>query len=38
MLDFDPSADIQALRSPFADIKSVVDVEGLTAEIARLNS
>ena len=37
MLDFDPSADIQALRSTFADIKAVVDVEALTAEIARLS-
>ncbi len=37
MLDFDLSADIQALRSTFADIKAVVDVEGLTAEIARLS-
>ena len=37
MLDFDLSADIQALRSTFADITSVVDVEGLNAEIARLS-
>lgn len=37
MLDFDLSADIQALRSTFADIKSVVDVEGLATEIARLS-
>jgi peptide chain release factor 2 len=37
MLDFDLSADIQALRSTFADIRSVVDVDGLTAEIARLS-
>ncbi len=37
MLDFDLSADIQALRSTFADIKSVVDVDALTAEIARLS-
>jgi peptide chain release factor 2 len=37
MLDFDLSADIQALRSTFADIKAVVDVEALTAEIARLS-
>jgi len=37
MLDFDPSADIQALRSTFADIKAVVDVEALTADIARLS-
>ena len=37
MLDFDLSADIQALRSTFADITSVVDVDALTAEIARLS-
>jgi len=37
MLDFDPSADIHALRSTFADIKAVVDVEALTADIARLS-
>jgi peptide chain release factor 2 len=37
MLDFDPSADIQALRSTFADIKAVVDVPALEAEIARLS-
>ncbi|MCP2636578.1 peptide chain release factor 2 [Microbacterium sp. HD4P20] len=37
MLDFDPSADIQALRSTFSDIKSVVDVDALTSEIARLS-
>ena len=37
MLDFDPSADIQALRSTFADIKAVVDVEALSADIARLS-
>lgn len=37
MLDFDPSADIQALRTTFADIKAVVDVDALTAEIARLS-
>lgn len=37
MLDFDPSADIQALRSTFADIKAVVDVEALNADIARLS-
>ncbi|MCT9820393.1 peptide chain release factor 2 [Microbacterium sp. W1N] len=37
MLEFDPSADIQALRSTFADIKAVVDVEALTADIARLS-
>ena len=37
MLDFDLSADIQALRSTFADIRAVVDVDALTAEIARLS-
>jgi peptide chain release factor 2 len=37
MLELDLSADIEALRSTFADIKSVVDVDALTAEIARLS-
>ena len=37
MLDFDLSADIQALRSTFADIRAVVNVDALTAEIARLS-
>ncbi|MCR2784544.1 MULTISPECIES: peptide chain release factor 2 [unclassified Microbacterium] len=37
MLEFDLSAEIQALRSTFSDIESVVDVESLTAEIARLS-
>ncbi|WP_438352647.1 peptide chain release factor 2 [Microbacterium sp. CJ88] len=37
MLDLDISADIQAVRSTFADIKAVVDVDALTAEIARLS-
>jgi peptide chain release factor 2 len=37
MLELDLSADIQALRSTFADIKAVVDVEALTQEIARLS-
>ncbi|WP_424448226.1 peptide chain release factor 2 [Microbacterium arborescens] len=37
MLEFDISADIQALRSTFADIQAVVDVEALRAEIARLS-
>jgi peptide chain release factor 2 len=37
MLEFDPSADIQALRSTFADIKAVVDVDALAAEIERLS-
>ncbi|MET0736166.1 MAG: peptide chain release factor 2 [Microbacterium sp.] len=38
MLEFDPSADIQALRSTFADIQAVVDVPALEAEIARLSA
>ncbi len=38
MLEFDPSADIQALRSTFGEIKAVVDVDALTAEIARLST
>ena len=37
MLDLDLSADIQALRSTFADIQAVVDVPNLKAEIARLS-
>ncbi|GAA3211109.1 peptide chain release factor 2 [Microbacterium terregens] len=37
MLDFDLSADIQALRSTFTDIKTVVDVDALAADIARLS-
>ncbi|WP_404433527.1 peptide chain release factor 2 [Microbacterium lacus] len=37
MLDFDPSADIQALRATFADIQAVVDVDALEAEIAALS-
>jgi peptide chain release factor 2 len=37
MLELDLSADIQALRSTFDDIRSVVDVDALTAEIARLS-
>jgi len=37
MLELDLSADIQALRSTFDDIRAVVDVESLTAEIARLS-
>ena len=37
MLEFDPSADIQALRSTFADITAVVDVPSLESEIARLS-
>jgi peptide chain release factor 2 len=38
MLDFDLSADIQALRSTFSDITAVVDVDALTAEIDRLSA
>ena len=38
MLEFDPSADIQALRSTFSDIKAVVDVDALKAEIERLSA
>ncbi|QPE03656.1 peptide chain release factor 2 [Microbacterium schleiferi] len=37
MLELDLSADIQALRSTFNDIRSVVDVDALAAEIARLS-
>lgn len=37
MLEFDPSADIQALRSTFSDIKAVVDIDALRAEIDRLS-
>ncbi len=37
MLEFDASAEIQALRSTFADITAVVDVDALRAEIARLS-
>ena len=37
MLELDLSADIQALRSTFADIQAVVDVDGLRSEIARLS-
>src|ERR1051326_1519973 len=37
MLELDLSADIQALRSTFDDIRAVVDVDALTAEIARLS-
>jgi peptide chain release factor 2 len=38
MLDIDLSSDIEALRSTFADIKAVVDVDALTAEIERLSA
>jgi peptide chain release factor 2 len=37
MLDLDLSEQIRSLRSTFADIRAVIDVEKLTAEIARLN-
>ena len=36
MLEFDPSAEIQALRSTFANIREVVDVDSVRADIARL--
>jgi peptide chain release factor 2 len=36
MLDPDFSADVQSVRATFADIKAVVDVDGLAAEIDRL--
>lgn len=38
MLDFDLSAEIAALRSTFADITAVVDVDALRAEIDRLSA
>jgi peptide chain release factor 2 len=37
MLDLDLSEQIQQLRTTFDDIRSVVDVDGLRAEIARLS-
>ena len=37
MLELDMSADIQALRSTFSDIKAVVDVDALEKEIAWLS-
>ena len=37
MLDLDLSEQIRALRSTFADIRAVVDVDRLTAEISRLS-
>ena len=37
MLELDLSADIQALRLTFGDIREVVDVESLRADIARLS-
>ena len=36
MLEFDPSAEIQALRTTFANIREVVDVDGVRADIDRL--
>lgn len=38
MLEIDLSADIQALRTTFGDIRAVVDVDALTAEIERLTA
>ncbi|GAA3762142.1 peptide chain release factor 2 [Microbacterium kribbense] len=38
MLELDLSADIQALRSTFADILAVVDVPRLESDIARLST
>ena len=37
MLELDLTADIQALRSTFADIQAVVDVDGLRKQIASLS-
>ncbi|MFS0867195.1 peptide chain release factor 2 [Microbacterium sp. 179-B 1A2 NHS] len=37
MLEFDPSAEIQALRSTFDEIRAVVDVDALKGEIERLS-
>ena len=37
MLDLDLSQDIASLRSTFRDIRAVVDVDALEAEIARLS-
>src|SRR6478736_1731689 len=37
MLELDLTTDIDALRSTFSDIRSVVDVDGLKAEIVRLS-
>ena len=37
MFELDLSADIQALRHTFGDIREVVDVESLNADIARLS-
>ena len=38
MIDLDLSSEIAALRSTFADIRSVLDVDTLHAEIERLSS
>jgi len=38
MLELDLSADIQALRTTFADIQAVVDVSALRADIDRLSA
>jgi peptide chain release factor 2 len=38
MLEYDPSAEIQALRTTFANIREVVDVDSLRAQIARLEA
>ena len=37
MLELDLSTDIDALKSTFSDIRSVVDIDGLKAEIVRLS-
>ena len=37
MLDLDLTQEIAALRSTFRDIRAVVDVDALEAEIARLS-
>ena len=37
MLELDLSPEIAALRSTFRDIRAVVDVDALEAEIARLS-
>ncbi|MEJ1088308.1 peptide chain release factor 2 [Microbacterium sp. Mu-80] len=37
MFELDLSADIQALRHTFGDIREVVDVQGLQSDIARLS-
>ncbi|MBK5239361.1 MAG: peptide chain release factor 2, partial [Actinomycetales bacterium] len=37
MLDLDLTEQIRSLRSTFADIRAVIDVAQLKAEISRLN-